>query len=57
MQYRVNLTIKGYIKINANSKEEARLNVEDGYLLSDVIFEDDEIDEIEEVENESITNL
>ena len=49
MKYRVDLTIKGHIEVDANSEEEARLKVEDGYPLSDVVVEDDEIDEVAEL--------
>lgn len=46
MKYRVDLTIKGFIEISAESKEEARSVVEDGYSLSNVHVEDDDIDDI-----------
>ena len=50
MKYRVDLTIEGYIEVDADSKEEARLKVGDGYSLSSVIFVDDEMGEISEAE-------
>lgn len=53
MKYRIDLSINGYLEIEANSKEEAREIVESGYPLSDLIFEDDEIDDIYEVKEAS----
>lgn len=50
MKYRVDLTIEGYIEVAANSEEEARLKVEDGYSLSSVNMETDEINEIVKLE-------
>jgi len=52
VKFRVDLTIEGYIKVEADSKEEARDKVEDGYSLSDVTVVDDEVDEITEIEPE-----
>ena len=46
MKYRVDLTIEGYIEVDANSEEEAREKVEDGYSLSSVTVERDEITDI-----------
>ena len=46
MNYRVDLTINGYLEIEATSKEEAREIVENGYSLADLNFEDDNIDDI-----------
>ncbi len=46
MKYRVDLTISGYLVIEADSKDEAREIVENGYSLTDLIFEDDEIDDV-----------
>lgn len=51
MKYQVDLTIHGYLEIEAESEEEARNNVEDGYSLTDLNFIDDEIDEISLKEN------
>jgi len=43
MKYRVGLTIEGYIEVDANSEEKARLNA-----LDSVIVVEDEITEITE---------
>jgi len=45
-KYRVDVTINGYIEVDADSEEEARARIEDGYSISEIQFEDDEIDEI-----------
>ncbi len=50
MKYKVSLTITGYIEIEADSEQEAREQFEDGYSLSSVIVETDELDEIEKLE-------
>ena len=52
MKYRVDLTIEGYIEIDAESTEEARAKCEDGYSLSAVNVETDEINEITEVKED-----
>ncbi len=49
MKYRVDITINGYVEVEANSKEEAREIIEDGYSLGEVQFEDDDIGEISEL--------
>jgi hypothetical protein len=46
MKYRVNMTISGYLEIEAHSKDEAREIVENGYSMNEFHFEDDDIDEI-----------
>lgn len=46
MKYIADLTLKGVIEIEADSEEEARKHLEDGYSMSDVQIIDDEIDEI-----------
>jgi len=49
MKYRVDLTITGYLEIEANSKDEAREIVENGYSLTEFNFEDDDIDDISQL--------
>ena len=49
MKFRVDLTIEGYLLIEADSKEDAQDIVENGYSMNDFIFEDDTIDDIYEV--------
>jgi hypothetical protein len=46
--YKVYVTIKGYIEVEADSKEDAQDIVENGYSMNDVVWGDDEIDEIVE---------
>jgi len=46
MKYIVDLTIIGNIEVEAESKEEARKIIDDGYSLSQVNGESDEIDDI-----------
>uniref|UniRef100_A0A6M3J4B7 DpnD/PcfM-like protein n=1 Tax=viral metagenome TaxID=1070528 RepID=A0A6M3J4B7_9ZZZZ len=46
MKYRVDVTIEGYLEINASSKEEAQAIVEDGYSLSNFCVESDEVGEV-----------
>ncbi|MBU1067088.1 hypothetical protein KKE60_04845 [Patescibacteria group bacterium] len=47
MKYRVELTVYGYVDIEASSKEEAEKIVEDGYSFNDLNFVNDEIDAVE----------
>ena len=49
MKYKVDLTINGHLIIEADSEAEAREQVEDGFSMSDVYFDDDEIDEITQI--------
>ena len=46
MKYKVDLTINGHLIIEADSEDEAREKVKDGYQMTDVNFDDDEIDEV-----------
>lgn len=46
MKYIADLTLKGVIEVVADSKDEARKKLEDGYSMADVTIIDDEIDEI-----------
>ena len=46
MKYRVDLTINGFLEIEADSQEEAQAKATDGYSLTDVTVESDEIDEV-----------
>lgn len=46
MKYGIDLTISGYIEVEADSKEEAKAKIEEGYSLSDVEVMNDEIDEV-----------
>ena len=46
MKFKVDLTIEAYIEIEADSEEEARANVEDGYSLSNIYLVSDEIDDV-----------
>ncbi len=49
MKYKVFLTIKGYVEVEADSEEDAENHVNiGGYSMMDVIWVDDEIDEIVE---------
>ena len=50
MKYGVDLTLKGYLEVEADTIEEARAKVEDGYSMADVQIIDDEIDDINPVE-------
>jgi len=50
MKYRVEITINGYLEVEASSREEAEEIVEDGYSLNDLTVVDDDIDGISEVE-------
>lgn len=49
MKYGIDITLKGYLEVEAETEAEARAKVEDGYSLSDVQVIDDEIDDINEV--------
>jgi len=49
MKYGIDITLTGYLEVEAETKEEARAKFEDGYSLSDVQVIDDEIDDINEV--------
>ena len=53
MEYRVDLTIEGYIEVKAESEGEARKIAEDGYPLGSVKVESDEINEITELPRDS----
>jgi len=46
--YRVEITLRGYVDIEADSASEARQIIEEGYSLSDFHVEDDEIDDVYE---------
>lgn len=46
MKYIADLTLKGFIEIEAGSLEDARKILEDGYSMSNVHIIDDEIDDI-----------
>lgn len=46
--YRVELTLTGYVDVEANSVDEAREIIEEGYSLTDFNVEDDEIDDVYE---------
>ncbi len=46
MKYIADLTLKGVIEVEADSEDEARKKLEDGYSMADVQIIDDEIDEI-----------
>ena len=50
MKYRVDLTINGHLEVEADSEIDARMQVEDGYSIHDVEFDDDFIDEVYPVE-------
>ena len=49
MKYKVELTVKAHLIIEATSEVEARGQVEEGYSMSSLYFDDDEIDEVSEV--------
>lgn len=49
MKYRVDLTITGYIEVEADTKDEAREKAEEGYSLNDVTVESDEIDDVSQI--------
>ena len=49
MKYKVEITIQGYIVIEADSIEEARAHAEDGFSLSQFVVDDNDIDEIYEI--------
>ncbi len=49
MKYGIDLTLKGYLEVEAETETEARAKVDAGYSLSDVQIIDDEIDDINEV--------
>ena len=46
MKYRVDLTIDGYLVVDADNEGEARAKVEDGYSMADVVFDTDDIGDI-----------
>jgi hypothetical protein len=46
--YRVELTLTGYVDVEANSVDEAREIIENGYALADFYMTDDEIDDVYE---------
>jgi len=46
MKYRIDLTIDGYIEIEASSEAEARDRIDGGYSLQDITVTDDDINEI-----------
>ena len=46
MKYKVDVTINGYLEIEAESGQEAKDHAEDGYSMSDVVVEDDDIGEV-----------
>ena len=48
MEFIVDVTLTGYLEVEADTIEEARAKVEDGYNISDVRVIDDEIDDINE---------
>lgn len=45
-RYIVELTITGYLEVEATSQSEAREMVEDGFLLKDLNWMNDEIDDV-----------
>ena len=49
MKYGIDISISGYLEVEADSKEEAKAKVEDGYSLADVQVMNDEIDEVYEL--------
>ena len=49
MKYGIDITLKGYLEVEAETEAEARAKFEDGYSLSAVQIIDDEIDDINEV--------
>ena len=49
MQYGIDITLKVFLEVEAETEAEARAIAEDGYSLSDVLVIDDEIDDINEV--------
>ncbi len=49
MKYKVELTIKAHLIIEAASEVEAREQVEDGYSWKSLYFDEEEIDEISKV--------
>jgi len=51
MKYRVDLTITAHLDVDADSEEEARSKVEDGYSMTSIVFEDDEVDDIHKLDN------
>lgn len=46
MKYRIDITLEGYIEIEANSKEEAKEIAEDGFAMNQFNCEYDEIGEV-----------
>ena len=46
MKYKVELTVKGYLEIEASSELEAREMVEDGFSPDDFYWQDDDIDDV-----------
>jgi hypothetical protein len=45
-KYRVDVTIEGYIEIEADSEAEAKEHAEDGFSIDQFQCEDTEVDEI-----------
>ena len=46
MKYIVELSVRGYVEVEAETKEEARRKVEDGWSLNDFVMQDDDIEEV-----------
>jgi len=46
MKYRVDVSLEGYIEVEADSQAEAREHAEDGFSISDFNCEDTEVGEI-----------
>ena len=46
MKYRVDISLKGYIEVEANSEQEAKEITEDGFSLVQFNCEDSEVGEI-----------
>ena len=49
MKYKVWITVKGYLEMEAESEEGCREKFDVGYHMTDLIFNHDEIDEIEQI--------
>jgi len=49
LKYGVDISISGYLEVEAESKEAAKAKVEDGYSLTNVQVMDDEIDQVYEL--------